>query len=176
MTKNTEPTLFSSTKTIHPPDLMRICRDTFTSKLTTPLMLTAQHSHPSLHPAVVCPSQLRRCTKRTCELCYLERCEGCTPSTQSSATGTSLVTPIVLLSLQCHHTHRERIYPRQLSYNSPEYCSTDLSCYYTLVPIQPLLNVTSIKSQGLSLENFGYDGSCSGSGEGKAREPLLLFS
>lgn len=33
-----------------------------------------------------------------------------------------------------------------------------------------------IKSQGLSLEDFGCAGSCSGRGKGKEREPLLLFS
>lgn len=78
-TKDKEPILFSSSKTKHP---LTLIADTFSSKLTTPLMLTAQHPHPSLHPAMGCPSPAQRWTGRTHALCYSEHSERRTPSTQ----------------------------------------------------------------------------------------------
>lgn len=118
-TKNTEPTFFSRTKTNHSPDPRgTFTEDTFASTPTTPPLFTAQHPHPSfLHRSMPTKprsilSQLGRCTGRTTSpSCNSDHNEGCTPSTQSSATWMSLVTPLVLLPLQWHHVTPKKALP-----------------------------------------------------------------
>lgn len=56
--------------------------------------------------------------------------------------------------------------------------STAVLIFHVITPFFPYTptHCGPIKSQGQSLENLGSVGSCSGSGEGKEKDPLLLFS